>query len=148
MANSSASPRWPYDSDRKNRPSHRVIFAWQESVLPSRLSARTSAGMRAGSTRGWGPSSLRGRSNADDRLLATLRQHWGWTLLGLIVAAVAMATRFAAIGILPPSIQMKPFAHATASTKVVLGRTLPSDTARARAILLACCRHARTPWLT
>ena len=33
--------------------------------------------------------------------------------LGLIVAALAAATRFAAIGILPPSIKSKPFAHAT-----------------------------------
>jgi len=66
---------------------------------------------------------VRSRGNADDRLLVALRRHWGWTVLGLIVAAVAMATRFAAIGILPPSIKIKPVAHATASTKLVLGET-------------------------
>ncbi len=63
------------------------------------------------------------RPTADDRLLAPLRRHWGWTLLGLIVAALAAATRFAAIGILPPSVKMKPFAHATASTEVQIGNT-------------------------
>ena len=70
---------------------------------------------------GSGPGSTRIRGNTDDRLLAALRRHRGWTFLGLIVAAVAMATRFAAIGILPPSFKLKPFAHATASTKLVLG---------------------------
>ena len=63
------------------------------------------------------------RPTADDRLLDPLRRQWGWTLLGLIVAAVIAATRFAAIGILPPSVKMKPFAHATASTEAVLGNT-------------------------
>ena len=33
---------------------------------------------------------------------------------------VATATRFVSIGMLPPSIKMKPFAHAQASTQVVL----------------------------
>ena len=66
---------------------------------------------------------MRIRDNANDRLLAPLRRHRGWTILGLIVAAVATATRFAAIGILPPSLKLKPFAHATATTKVVLGET-------------------------
>jgi hypothetical protein len=42
-------------------------------------------------------------------------------LLGLIAAAVVMATRFVAIGILPPSFKLKPFAHVTASTKLALG---------------------------
>jgi hypothetical protein len=36
---------------------------------------------------------------------------------------LAAATRFVAIGILPPSIEMKPFEHATASTQVTLGNT-------------------------
>lgn len=69
---------------------------------------------------------MRRRGHADDRLLSPLRQHRGWTLLGLIVAVVVAATRFASIGILPPSIDMKPFAHADASTQVGLGRTGPS----------------------
>ena len=88
---------------------------------PWRLGARQHGHLRAGSTPGSGPSSVRRRGNADDRLLAPLRRHRGWTLLGLIVAVVATATRFASIGILPPSIKMKPFAHAQASTQVVLG---------------------------
>jgi hypothetical protein len=66
-------------------------------------------------------TSVRVRVSADDRLLAPLRQHWRWTLLGVLVAAMATATRFAAIGILPPSFKMKPFARAQASTTVVLG---------------------------
>ena len=57
----------------------------------------------------------------NDGLLAPLRRHRRWTILGLVVALVAAVTRFAAIGILPPSIKAKPFAHATASTQVVLG---------------------------
>ena len=40
---------------------------------------------------GSGPGSARIRGNTDDRLLAPLRRHRGWTFLGLIVAAVAMA---------------------------------------------------------
>jgi hypothetical protein len=36
---------------------------------------------------------------------------------------MAMATRFASIGILPPSFKLKPFAHDTASTKIVLGES-------------------------
>jgi hypothetical protein len=66
---------------------------------------------------------MRIRADADERLLAPLRRHRGWTLLGLIVAAVAAATRFASVGVLPPSIKIKAFAHASASTKVVLGET-------------------------
>jgi hypothetical protein len=87
-----------------------------------RFGARQHGHLRAGSTPGSGPSSVRIRGDADDRLLAPLRRHRRWTLLGLIVAAVTVATRFAAIGILPPSIKMKPFAHADASTQVALGR--------------------------
>jgi hypothetical protein len=41
--------------------------------------------------------------------------------VGVIVAAVAAVTRFATIGILPPAIKLKPFAHATASTEAVVG---------------------------
>ena len=66
------------------------------------------------------------RRNADDRLLAPLRQHRLLTILGLLVALVAAVTRFVAVGILPPSIAMKPFAHATASTQVVVGNAAPS----------------------
>ena len=66
------------------------------------------------------------RRNTDERLLAPLRQHRRWTILGLLVAFVAAVTRFAAIGILPPSIATKPFAHATASTQVVVGKPAPS----------------------
>ena len=70
---------------------------------------------------------MRIRGDADDRLLTPLRRHRGWTLLGLFVAAVAAATRFTAIGILPPTIKMKPFAHAVASTQVAIGRTWSSQ---------------------
>jgi hypothetical protein len=87
----------------------------------SRLGARQHLHLRAGSAPGAGPGSTSDRGNADDRLLAPLRRHRGWTFLGLIVAAAAMATRFVAIGVLPPSINVKAFAHATASTKLVLG---------------------------
>jgi hypothetical protein len=58
----------------------------------------------------------------DDRLLAPLRRHWPWTLLGLVVATLAAATRFASIGLLPPSFKMKPFAHAAGSTQIVVGK--------------------------
>jgi hypothetical protein len=92
-----------------------------------RLGTREHGHLRAGSTRGSGPSSVRHRGNAGDRLLAPLRRHRRWTLLGLVVAVVAAATRFAAIGILPPSIKMKPFAHANASTQVVIGGNWSSD---------------------
>lgn len=63
------------------------------------------------------------RGHIDDRLLAPLRQHRLWTTLGVLVALTAALTRFVAIGILPPSIKTKPFAHATASTQVVVGKT-------------------------
>src|SRR5450755_107910 len=88
-----------------------------------RLGARQHLHLRTESPTGSGPSSTRRRCNANDRLLAPLRRHRGWTLLGLIVAALATATRFAAIGILPPSIKIKPFAHANASTELALGKT-------------------------
>ncbi len=89
-----------------------------------RLGARRQGHPRPGSPPGSNP--VRRRGNGDDRLLAPLRRHRGWTLLGLMVAVVAAATRFAAIGILPPSIKAKPFAHAEASTKAVLGMTVQS----------------------
>jgi hypothetical protein len=89
-----------------------------------RLGARRYGHLRTGSTRGPGPRSI--RDIGDDRLLAPLRRHRGWTLLGLVVAAVAAATRFAAIGVLPPSIKIKPFAHADASTQVELTTTWSS----------------------
>jgi hypothetical protein len=88
-----------------------------------RLGARQHLHLRTESPTGSGPSSTRLRCNANDRLLAPLRRHRGWTLLGLIVAALATATRFAAIGTLPPSIMIKPFAHANASTELALGKT-------------------------
>ena len=83
--------------------------------------------LRAGPAPSQGPRRGRRRGNADDRLLAPLRRHRGWTLLGLIVAVLAAGTRFVAIGILPPSIKMKPFAHAEASTQVVVGTTWASS---------------------
>lgn len=86
-----------------------------------RLGARWHRHARAGSIPGSGAGSVRVRPTADDRLLAPLRRHWGWTLLGLLIAAVAAATRFAAIGVLPPSVKTKPFAHADASTSLTLG---------------------------
>ena len=89
----------------------------------SHVGARQRLHLRAGSISGSGPGSTFTRGSADDRLLAPLRRHRGWTVLGLFVAAVAAATRFAAIGVLPPSIKSKSFAHATASTKLVLGET-------------------------
>jgi hypothetical protein len=71
------------------------------------------------------------RGSAGDRLLAPLRRHWAWTALGLLVAVVAATSRFVAIGVLPPSIKPKPFAHATASTQLVVAQgqvfTLHSD---------------------
>src|SRR5262249_8356984 len=45
-----------------------------------------------------------------------------WTALGLFVAAVAAGTRFVAIGIVPPSIKLKHFGHATASTELVVDK--------------------------
>ena len=98
-------------------PPSGVISAWQASVLTAwRLGARQHGHLRAGSTPGSGPSSVRRRGNADDRLLAPLRRHRGWTLLGLIVAVIAAATRFASIGILPPidrdeAIRARPSEH-------------------------------------
>ena len=87
-----------------------------------RLSARRHPQPEAGSAPAAAADRAGSRGRVDnDRLLAPLRQHRGWTFLGLIVAAVAMATRFVAIGVLPPSIKMKPFPHASASTKIVLG---------------------------
>jgi hypothetical protein len=62
-------------------------------------------------------------ATAEGGLLAPLRQHWRWTMLGLLVAGLAAGTRFVAIGVVPPSIKMKPFAHATASTELVVGRS-------------------------
>ena len=40
----------------------------------------------------------------------------------MVVATLAAATRFASIGLLPPSFKMKPFAHATGSTQIVVGK--------------------------
>ena len=93
------------------------------SPTDSRVGTPQHVQRRTGPTPGPIPGPRWNRGSADNRLLGPLRSHRGWTLLGLIVAAVVAATRFAAIGILPPSIKMKPFAHATAITKVVLGET-------------------------
>ena len=59
---------------------------------------------------------------ASDGLLTPLRRHRLLTVLGLLVAIVATGTRFVAVGIVPPSISAKPFAHANASTQVVVGK--------------------------
>ncbi len=90
--------------------------------IRSRLDVREAKQLRAGSASGRDRDSQGNRSNADDRLLAPLRRHKAWTFLGLIVATVAMGTRFVAIGVLPPSFHVKPFPHASASTKLVLGQ--------------------------
>ena len=87
-----------------------------------RLGARKHLHLCTASSPGSATGSIRTRSSGNDRLLAPLRRHRGWTLLGLIVAAVATVTRFATIGILPPSLNLKPFAHANASTQLVLGK--------------------------
>lgn len=87
-----------------------------------RLGARQHVHFRTASSPGSATGSIRTRSSSNDRLLAPLRQHRRWTLLGLLVAAVATVTRFAAIGILPPSLHLKPFAQASASTQVALGK--------------------------
>ena len=91
-----------------------------------RPGARQHGHLRTGSPPRAGFASGRTRADAGDRLLAPLRRHRGWTLLGLVVAAIAMATRFVAIGILPPSIEMKRFAHADASTQIGVGKSVPS----------------------
>jgi hypothetical protein len=93
----------------------------------SRFPRRRRRHLRAGSAAGSGSRSVRIRGNADDGLLAPLRRYRGWTCLGLIVAVLAAATRFAAIGILPPSLKMTPFAHAEASTEVLIGSTTPAE---------------------
>ena len=54
-------------------------------------------------------------------LLARLRRDRLWVLVGLGIAIVAAASRFAAIGLLPPSIKVKALAHSTASTQLVVG---------------------------
>ena len=69
------------------------------------------------------PRSRLTRGNAEDRLLSPLRRHRLLTVLGLLVAALAAATRFVSIGVLPPSIKEKPFAHATGSTEFVVGES-------------------------
>ena len=91
-----------------------------------RPGARQHGHLRTGSPPRAGFASGRTRADAGDRLLAPLRRHRGWTLLGLVVAAIAMATRFVAIGILPPSIEMKRFAHADASTQIGVGKSVSS----------------------
>ena len=106
-----------------------------------RPGARQHGRVRVGSARGSGPRSAPVRVRADDRLLAPLRRHWGWTLLGLVVAAAAATTRFAAIGILPPSIHAKPFAHANASTAVVLRKAWRSGSGT-RGLNVALSRRA------
>lgn len=84
-------------------------------------SGRRRGELRAGATPKSNGGSVRRISRSDDRLLAPIRRHPAWTFVGLFVALVAAITRFVAIGILPPSIKVKPFAHAEASTQVVLG---------------------------
>lgn len=90
---------------------------WRMSVGLRRRNVRPSSIRRST------PTPDRTRPDAQDRLLAPLRRHRLWTVLGLLVATVAAATRFAAIGVVPPSITLKPFAHARGSTEVVVGES-------------------------
>ena len=55
-------------------------------------------------------------------LLAKLRRHRLWLAVGVLVASLAAASRFAAIGLLPPSIKLNALAHSTASTELFVGR--------------------------
>lgn len=54
-------------------------------------------------------------------LCAQLRRHRRWLAVGVVVAAIAAVSPFTAIGFLPPSLKLKPFGHATASTSLGVG---------------------------
>jgi hypothetical protein len=54
-------------------------------------------------------------------LLAQLRRHRLWLAIGVLVAGFAAASHFVAIGLLPPSIKLKPLARSTASTELLVG---------------------------
>jgi hypothetical protein len=56
-------------------------------------------------------------------LLEQLRQRPRWLALGVLVAAVAAATKFFSIGLLPPSLKARSLAHYAASTQVVVGQS-------------------------
>lgn len=54
-------------------------------------------------------------------MLEQLRRRPLWLAVGVVVAAIAAASRFAAIGLLPPSVKLRPLGHATASTQLIVG---------------------------
>lgn len=54
-------------------------------------------------------------------LLAQLRRHRRWIAVGVVVAGLAALSRFATIGLLPPSVTFKPLAQSTASTALSVG---------------------------
>lgn len=54
-------------------------------------------------------------------LRAQLRRHRAWLAVGMVVAAIAASSPFTTVGFVPPSIKLKPFAHATASTELAVG---------------------------
>jgi hypothetical protein len=54
-------------------------------------------------------------------LFAQLRRQRLWVAVGVVVASIATTTPVVAIGVLPPSINLKQLAHATASTQLVVG---------------------------
>jgi hypothetical protein len=88
------------------------------SILPGGRRGHIGPALVPRSQRHHGPA--RGRSG--DGRLRPLRRHPGWTGLGLLIAVVAAATRFFSIGILPPSITSRTFAHATARTQLVVAK--------------------------
>lgn len=55
-----------------------------------------------------------------------------WLITGVVVATLAAASRFVSLGILPPSIEVKRLAHATASTQLLVGEqdSLRASTSR------------------
>jgi hypothetical protein len=55
-------------------------------------------------------------------LVAELFSHRRWLLLGVVVAVAAAASRFVAIGILPPSFKVRHLTHATANTELLVGK--------------------------
>lgn len=85
-------------------------------------SRRRGDGSRSSKPRSKPRSGLSGR-RSEDRLLAPLRRYWRWTALGLLVATAAAVTRFVAIGVVPPSLKLKTFGHATGSTELVVDQS-------------------------
>ena len=66
--------------------------------------------------------------------LGRLRRHPRWLAVGILVAAAAAASRFAAIGLLPPSIKFKSLAHTTATTEIAVGANLSLSLSQAPAV--------------